>query len=257
MGIEPPKSRSYRTMFSLDAMPAKDGESGDSKFSPLSFKGIESLVELVPLQRYLSAKKRQLLCGVFLGVCLSAAVTVPVLKFWNHRAHAETIKPAPTDSSSLKNSEPTSTQPPDTAPVVKPSYPVAGVFSDPVLPRRGSTSSLASRSQTADPYWKEPKPVSARAPKPPEGAPVQPQSAGTLATSSMNKKSGMNPTQLWGAVQAGNSKAAVELAELYIKGDGVPQNCQQARVLLLVASEKRNTAAIKRLQQLDKQTVCP
>jgi len=73
----------------------------------------------------------------------------------------------------------------------------------------------------------------------------------------MNKKSGMNPTQLWGAVQAGNSKAAVELAELYIKGDGVPQNCQQARVLLLVASEKRNTAAIKRLQQLDKQTVCP
>jgi len=57
-------------------------------------------------------------------------------------------------------------------------------------------------------------------------------------------------------VQAGNSKAALELAELYIQGDGVPQNCTQARVLLMVASEKRNTGAIKRLQELDK-TGCP
>jgi TPR repeat protein len=67
----------------------------------------------------------------------------------------------------------------------------------------------------------------------------------------------MNPNQLWGAVQAGDGNAAVELAELYIKGDGVPRNCQQARVLLLVASEKRNTAAIKRLHDLDKGTACP
>jgi TPR repeat protein len=67
----------------------------------------------------------------------------------------------------------------------------------------------------------------------------------------------MNPNQLWGEVQAGNSKAAVDLAELYIKGDGVPQNCQQARVLLLTASEKRNTAAIKRLHDLDKGSACP
>jgi TPR repeat protein len=52
--------------------------------------------------------------------------------------------------------------------------------------------------------------------------------------------------------------AAVELAEHYIKGDGVPQNCQQARVLLLMASEKRNEAAIKRLHELDQDpTTCP
>ena len=57
-------------------------------------------------------------------------------------------------------------------------------------------------------------------------------------------------------MQAGNTKSAVTLAELYIKGEGVPQNCNQARVLLLVASEKRNAGAIKRLQELDK-TDCP
>ncbi len=263
-GIEQRKSRSYRSMFSMDIAPAKAGAPPDSKFSSLSFRGLESLVELVPLQRYLSAKKRQLLCGVVLGACLSAAVTVPVLKFWNYRAHAETIKPTLTDSANLKNSDPT--PPPVTAPVSKPSYPVAGIFSDPdpIPLRKATTASLPSRkgpslpSRTAPKSFRQDplKAVVAKIPKPPVTT-VQPQSSGTTATNSTNKKSGMNPIQLWREVQAGNSKAAVELADLYIKGDGVPQNCQQARVLLLVASEKRNTTAIKRLQDLDKGAACP
>ena len=65
-------------------------------------------------------------------------------------------------------------------------------------------------------------------------------------------KNPVTPDQLWILVQAGNSTAAAALAELYIKGEGVPQSCAQARVLLLVASEKRNAAAIKRLAELDK-----
>ncbi len=65
-------------------------------------------------------------------------------------------------------------------------------------------------------------------------------------------KNNLTPDQLWTLVQAGNSTAAAALAELYIKGAGVPQSCAQARVLLLVASEKRNAAAIKRLAELDK-----
>jgi TPR repeat protein len=69
-------------------------------------------------------------------------------------------------------------------------------------------------------------------------------------------KNNLTPDQLWTLVQAGNSTAAAALAELYIKGAGVPQSCAQARVLLLVASEKRNAAAIKRLAELDKEG-CP
>jgi TPR repeat protein len=65
-------------------------------------------------------------------------------------------------------------------------------------------------------------------------------------------KNPLTPDQLWTLVQAGNSTAAAALAELYIKGEGVPQSCAQARVLLLVASEKRSAAAIKRLAELDK-----
>lgn len=256
-----PKGGSYRSMFSMESGFTKAGALADSKFPSLSFRGIESLVELVPLQRYLSAKKRQLLCGVLLGVGLSATVMIPVMKFWNSRAQADTK--AAMDPPSLKTSNNETAQAPVTTPSTatqaKPTYPVAGIFSDPIPlrnipPKKGTTPNLTTKKQPANAYRQDIlKAVVAKIPKPPAGA-SQPQSNGDSSTS---KKSGMNPTQLWSAVQAGNSKAAVELAELYIKGNGVPQNCQQARVLLLVASEKRNTAAIKRLQELDKGAACP
>src|SRR5258708_16704335 len=86
----------------------------------------------------------------------------------------------------------------------------------------------------------------------PAGPPIQP----NLSGKANQKKASATPQQLWASVQAGNSTAATALAELYIKGEGVPQNCNQARVLLLVASEKRNAAAIRRLQEFDK-TGCP
>jgi TPR repeat protein len=57
-------------------------------------------------------------------------------------------------------------------------------------------------------------------------------------------------------VQAGDTNAAVILADHYIRGDGVPVNCDQARVLLLVASEKNNKAAIQMLRNLSN-TGCP
>lgn len=259
--LELAKPRLARPMFSMEAGATQAVEATDSKSSSLSFKGIESLVELVPLQRYLSAKKRQLLCGVILGICMSALVMLLVLKFWGYRTHAAMISPSVTDSSAVKNNAPT--QPLATSssvvPAVKSNYPVAGVFSDPApipfKPKKGTTASLIVRSQSADPYWDRPtRTIAAIVQKGSGDTPIQPQSNASLTSS---KKSGMTPNELWAAVQAGNSKAAVQLAELYIKGDGVPQNCQQARVLLLVASEKRNTAAIKRLQQLDKGAACP
>jgi PilZ domain len=274
LGIEPPNLLPERPMFSMEtgAAPsiAPSLSSVDAKSSPFSFRGIESLIELVPLQRHLSAKKRQLLCGILLGIGISALVTLPALKFWNSRAHAETIRPALPDSSPPRNNA--ATQPPASDPAsvaaAKPSYPVAGVFSDPnpVLPRKETSQSLASRTQLPASFWKEERKTAAMR----EAVPVKnqklstgaaasqkPAAAASSASTTTDKKAGMNPNQLWGQVQAGNSKAAVELAELYIKGDGVPQNCQQARVLLLVASEKRNTAAIKRLHDLDKGGACP
>jgi hypothetical protein len=276
-GAEPPKLLAERPMFSVETGAAPSLPSVEAKPSSFSFRGIESLIELVPLQRHLSAKKRQLLCGILLGIGISALVTLPALKFWNSRAHAETTMPAPADSSPLRNnavSQPAGSDP-ATLPATKPSYPVAGVFSDPnpIVPKKGKSESLLSRTQLPSSFWKEERKTAAMH-EALSSSPVKNQklSAGTStsqkpspgkaasstsASTATDKKSGMNPNQLWGAVQAGNSKAAVELAELYIKGDGVPKNCQQARVLLLAASEKRNTAAIKRLHDLDKGAACP
>ena len=41
-------------------------------------------------------------------------------------------------------------------------------------------------------------------------------------------------------------KAAVALADLYTRGEGVEVNCEQARILLLVASGKRTMQKLPR-----------
>ena len=56
---------------------------------------------------------------------------------------------------------------------------------------------------------------------------------------------------LWAASRKGDTGASIVLADLYLRGDGVPQNCAQARVLLLAASKKGNEQATQKLQQLD------
>jgi hypothetical protein len=58
--------------------------------------------------------------------------------------------------------------------------------------------------------------------------------------------------QLWSSLAAGDDSAEVPLAQLYLKGDGVPRNCEQAQVLLRAASKKGNVEAMRQLQQLGK-----
>jgi hypothetical protein len=53
---------------------------------------------------------------------------------------------------------------------------------------------------------------------------------------------------LWIAVEKGNSKAEVSLAELYRRGEGVARNCDQTRILLTAAARKGNAEAQRRLQ---------
>jgi hypothetical protein len=58
--------------------------------------------------------------------------------------------------------------------------------------------------------------------------------------------------QLWAALGAGDSAAEVALAQLYLTGDGVPRNCEQARVLLRAASKNGNIEAAQQLGKLNK-----
>jgi PilZ domain len=60
--------------------------------------------------------------------------------------------------------------------------------------------------------------------------------------------------QLWSALGAGDSSAEVALAQLYLTGNGVPRNCEQARVLLRAAAKNGNTEAQLELRKLNSST---
>lgn len=55
---------------------------------------------------------------------------------------------------------------------------------------------------------------------------------------------------LWKAVRKDNAAAALALSDLYLRGDGEPKDCEQARVLLDAAARKGARAAAERLRNL-------
>ncbi|HEV2305575.1 MAG TPA: PilZ domain-containing protein [Candidatus Acidoferrales bacterium] len=54
----------------------------------------------------------------------------------------------------------------------------------------------------------------------------------------------------WRSLEAGDTNAALPLADLYLHGEGVSQSCIQARILLDAAVRKGNAEAARRLGQL-------
>ncbi len=55
---------------------------------------------------------------------------------------------------------------------------------------------------------------------------------------------------LWKATAKGNPDAPVRLADMYVKGNGVPRSCEQAMVLLKTAATKENALARNRLASM-------
>ena len=70
---------------------------------------------------------------------------------------------------------------------------------------------------------------------------VTPAKLGTAQTPDTAKED--DPVELWEAVKRGNVSAEVALANLYLQGTSVPQNCEQALMLLQTASSKGSKAA--------------
>ena len=242
------KARSRNSLLTLNT-----GYQRDS-LGPVPAAGENGASELVPLQRHLSAKKNQLIRGVLLGACLTAAVTVGAIKYSGYRHRAENTARVPAQTAPLKSDSQTLAPPSQTGSVAGSA---AGDVFNPGKESRATPPKSTATKQIAALYAHAQSQTQTLEPKTAKQSALMPDELQASAARNPGKKQ-MTPAQLWAAVQAGNSKAAVTLAELYIKGEGVPQNCQQARILLLVASEKRNEAAIKRLQELDKdKDTCP
>src|SRR6266436_2496430 len=219
-------------------------DAGDTSILFPTPKETEADRGLVPMQRYRSAKRRQLRLGLILGVCISATVAAAAVKYSRHENRGLLSAPAElTVQKSLQDSsKPVPTNP------SAPSGTSAAIFGSGNQKRHAAEARAPIVPATGTGGHSSPRAWEATASNLPARTPVQPNLGGNTS----RQKPAMTPQQLWGSVQAGNTKAAVELADLYVKGQGVPQNCNQARVLLLVASEKRNAEAIKRLAELDK-----
>jgi TPR repeat protein len=55
---------------------------------------------------------------------------------------------------------------------------------------------------------------------------------------------------LWKSVGKRNAGASLLLSDLYLRGDGVPQSCDQARLLLYAAARRRARGAAERIRNL-------
>ncbi len=66
----------------------------------------------------------------------------------------------------------------------------------------------------------------------------------------VTRDSGEAAQWLWKAVAKGNPTATIALSDLYLRGDGVTKNCDQARLLLDAAAAKGQSAAAERLRNL-------
>lgn len=65
-----------------------------------------------------------------------------------------------------------------------------------------------------------------------------------------HRNSGEAVPWLWKAIAKGNLVATVTLSDMYLRGEGVPKSCDQARLLLVAAARKGKTAAADRLRNL-------
>ena len=212
----------------------------DQRANALTTPELPNITRLVPLERHLSVIRRQFIRGVLTGIVVSCAVAMPAFKYSNMRQRGASLRQG-SGKTAVENSDA------QAASRARKSAPeIAGTsFPTPVLPK--PQPSKASNDFPDD--SKSPVSFHVSQPAPLTGVsfPEPQPTKKTVVTT---------PQKLWSSVQAGDTKAAVALADLYLRGDGVPVNCDQARVLLLVASKKNDANATKKLQDLD-ETGCP
>src|SRR5882724_8047050 len=90
-----------RPRLAANLLSAQNSDVPDSLFpEPVE---VEGSGELVPMQRYLTAKRQQLILGLLLGTCISTSVAVAAIKYSNYR-HENTVPGKAAESSAQKSS---------------------------------------------------------------------------------------------------------------------------------------------------------
>ncbi len=164
----------------------------------------------------------------------------------------DTQTAAKSDVDTGRNAASANTQPiPNTAPTAEPPKVATdnpGQAPAPEKPQTIANNSAEPPAPVAQP--KHQPDAATPAPKPP-----------VLGGEEMLKaKNGSDPAAtaawLWKATAKGNPDAPVQLASMYVRGDGVPRSCEQALVLLKTAAEKENAPARSRLGSMYANGTC-
>ncbi|HEY6946060.1 MAG TPA: PilZ domain-containing protein [Candidatus Acidoferrum sp.] len=196
--------------------------------------------ELVSLERYRKQGLRQLLLGVLLGFGIGTAAMILIFRYAGGTKLGSPARPAaganPTVQSSANRAGQSSAnsagQSSEKQTQVSAAQPVSSPPATP-LPAKAESSLGANQAAVAS-------------------AATALKADSSSGQAQRPKKVPATPEQLWSSFQSGNMKAGVALADLYMRGEGVEVNCEQARILLLVASGKKNAEASKKLEELDK-----
>lgn len=218
-----------RGVFGANTQPERSGQPADDSRS-------SNLIGMVSLERHLKTMRRQFIRGILLGAVVTLALASVGAKYFGPR-------------------------PARSGPGASTAPPIGLTAGGPVTPASPGTIEGQDTSNSALSRYSPDNPRSAASLRSASSSEVSRGADKTHAEpregeSKLSKKPSATPEQLWAAVRRGNATAAVALADRYLQGDGVPQHCDQARVLLLVASEKNNADAIRKLHELDS-TGCP
>ncbi len=151
---------------------------------------------------------------------------------------------------------PTQAAPPPAAPAkrsaeLKPQSPPTIDNSQAAAPAQKSAGKTVTQASAASPDNATPMPKPKRssddsADQRPKGVP----GADEMAKAKNASDAAASAAWLWKATAKGNPEAPVQLADMYIKGTGVPRSCEQAVVLLKTAAEKENALARNRLASM-------
>jgi hypothetical protein len=124
---------------------------------------------------------------------------------------------------------------------------------------QGTNHNKAETDNSAEPTAAPNKPQTKRqadANTAPDNAAKPVPGADEMAKAKNASDSAAEAAWLWKATAKGNPDAPVQLADMYIQGDGVPRSCEQAVVLLKTAAEKENARARNRLASMYSTGTC-
>ncbi len=194
---------------------------------------------------------------VYLGIALACVIVVLAYMAWR------SVQAPPSSLVALQATPAVMTQPAASAPtLLNPSTVAAPDSSSPAsrqaaVPSRDGTDRVPGASAKADAASRAAS-TSAINQKNTQAAALAGNGGEELATaqSYLNGTAGRQRDSaeaakwLWKAIAKHNGEAALLLSDLYLKGDGVAQNCDQARVLLDAAAVRGVKGAAERLRHL-------